>query len=264
MLLLVALLLLLPWHARAPLCSLQAQRVCPRFARVNSVGVEVVHVCVEASYSHSPGFAPTQWSPDAESIAHVVRGRGADSKANTLVMTSVATGCQHVVVPPMSPVDWREQWEQCFWAPSSRLLVSITGSNVIFVDRQTCMARLHQTSLPNQGVRLLRVRCGRAGLIALVYTNNLQGGVITICSLVGAPKRLHVLRHISTGRLALSLVLSPSGLLAAWVDCDDVAPAPHGEDIVALGMPYVRICELTSGRCAKPYDMPGPMLAWQP
>ena len=218
---------------------IQAYCVSPRFALLKAVGVEVVHVRAERSAHHS-----IVWSPDGEMIAHIKCSTTADFTSNALLVTCVASGRQLVVAPPCTPV-----LSSCmFWTPNSALLVFITGTRACFVSRQMRTARMQQTSLP-QGLCVHRVMCSRAGLVVVAQLGE-QQGIISICSLAGKPSKLRVLQQVSTARAALSLALSPSGLLLAWTDCGtSLSPRPD-RSFQVKGRSCVRVCELTTGRCA--------------
>ena len=87
-----------------------------------------------------------------------------------------------------------------FWTPNSQLLVCIIGTHASFVERQTCTARLQQTSLPDEHIPHCAM-CSRAGLVVVAQLGK-QQGIFSIGRLIGAPKVLEVLRQIVTGRVA--------------------------------------------------------------
>ena len=230
----------------------QGRRICPRFAHLRSVGIEVVHVRAE---SHSRVLS--MWSPDGETLASFT----ADPTSGRLLVTCVASGRLMTAVLPASSV----LGKTTFWSPNSELIVSITSAHAYFVDRQTCTVRLQQTSLPQQpGVH--RALCGRAGLIVVAQLGE-QQGMFSICSLVGTPKKLAVLRQISTGRAQLSLALSHNGLMLAWADCGScLQPLQpiRPEGFLVQGRPRVHICELATGRCAMLCRTVEVATEWQP
>ena len=231
----------------------QVRRVCPRFAHLKSSGVEVVHLRAEGSVLNS-----TMWSPDGETVLSVMCSTSPDPTNGSLLLTSVATGHQRIVVLPKAPV-----LPHCIcWTPDSRLLISVTGAHACFVDKQTCATRLQRLSLP-QRLCVHRAMCSRAGLVVVAHFGA-QYGVFSVFSLVGAPKRLQELRQISTGRMAASLALSPSGLLLTWVDFGSrLQPAPL-EGLLVQAMPCVHVCELATGRAAMLCKKPKVELTWLP
>ena len=152
------------------------------------------------------------WSPDSQSITVIGRSTTGDPINNTLLINSIVSGHQAVVVPSATPL----VLSCTFWTPNSQQLVFITRNHASFVDRQTCAVRLQHSCLPEQWW-VHCAMCSRAGLVVAAQLGD-QRGVFSICSLVGVPKRIHVLWQISTSRVAFGLSLSPDGLLLAWAD----------------------------------------------
>ena len=241
---------------------MQARLVCSRFAHLHTVGVEVLHVRAELGASQS-----TMWSPDGETIAHVIRSTTIFPTDNTLLLTSIVSGCRMIVVPPVTPL----LTTTTFWTPNSQLIVSIVGARACFVDRQTCSSRLQQlaflqTSLPQQdGLPgcVHRAMCSRAGLVAVAHLGE-QQGIITICSLIGMPKSLHILRQMTTGFVHGSHVFSPSGLLLAWADCGSQWQTGAVGQFLVRARTRVQVCELATGRCATLCRKRQVTLMWTP
>ena len=239
---------------------MQAKLVCPRFAHLHNVGVKVLHVRTGLSIPKSG----TVWSPDGETIAHVNRSTTADPFADTVLLTSIASGCQLTVVPPATPI-----LATCtFWTPNSQLLISLSGARASFVDRQTGACRLQQVSqLQRVKMRLNGLHCAmcsRARLVVVAQLGQHQG-TVSICALVGAPRTvLRVMRQISTGIVVSSLEVSPCGLFATWVDFgSDLNPGPPGGFLVR-GRARVQVVELATGRCATLYRTRPTILEWVP
>ena len=89
--------------------------------------------------------------------------------------------------------------------------------------------------------------CSRAGLVVVAHLVPKQA-VASI--LVGAPKRLMVLQQIDTGRVA--------------ADFGDLLKIDLPDVFEILAWSRVRICELTTGRCAEILKQPGAAFMWLP
>ena len=150
-----------------------------------------------------------------------------------------------------------------FWSPNSALLGSVTGASACFVDRQTCVAHLQHIDLPQPAV-VHHAMCSRAGLVVIAQLQDHQG-MFTICSLTGTPKaKLRVLWQISTGRGAVNLTLSPSGLLLVWTDYGNRLDVEPAGSYWVQDTPRVQVCELATGRIAKLCRRPEVAFEWQP
>ena len=185
------------------------------------------------------------WSPDGETIAHVVRSRTGGTGGSTLLLTCVSNGVQRAVSPLADPI-----LVSCtFWSPNSQLLVSVAHAHVNFVDRQTCTARLQfvSTGLSSSLGPVHRAMCSKAGLVILAQIRQARG-MLHICSFVGKPRKLQVLQQLETERAAISLAFLPNGLLLAWADCYSHHRPDRG--ILFQGRPCVQVCELATGRFA--------------
>ena len=229
------------------MCLLQARLICPRLAHLTAVGVEVLQVRAELGTAES-----AMWSPDGELVAHVDQSTTAHPAANMLLVTSAASGQQLTVVPLAPPV----LYSCTFWTPDSQLLISINGLQATFVDRQSHATRLQQISLSQQPDYaydgLHRAMCSRAGLVVVAQLGE-QRGIISICSLIGKPQELEVLRQITTGTVVLGFALSPCGLLLAWADFGGSSRQhqdPEALFVKVRAKPCVQVCELATGRCA--------------
>ena len=223
--------------------SEQVQRVCPPLAHLKSVGVEVAYLHCPGTVQHS-----ARWSPDGSALAHVLVSTTDDPADTALLLCDLDSGRQVRVVPPVTPVFS----SNVAWAPSSRLLLSITGAHASFVERRSGAARMQHTSLPQRLVTHC-VTVGSAGFLAVAQFGE-QHGVVSVCSLAGAPQELVVLRQVTTGRATLSLAMSPCGLLCGFIACGSRFGQPWSSDeegfLVDAQRPFVQVCELTTGRCA--------------
>ena len=215
-----------------------------------------MHVRAEMSIPHS-----ALWCPRGETIVLVNRSSAFDPTKTTLLFISVVSGRELVAVPPATPVLPNAA---LVWTPNSQLLVSITDAQAVFVDSQTCAARSQQLSLSQQ-LCVHRAICSSAGLVTVAQLGQ-HRGMLTICSLVGAPNKkcLRILQQVPTGRVIISPVMSPNGLLAAWADCGSHMRLKSPDKFLVVARPKVQICELVTTRCATLCRMPETSFNWRP